>query len=133
MAFRDTRGGITPGKRLLARILAIPRKSILFKRALLFFWSTCHKPHKIREKDFPCPLCGSQCFYHNVIKQFVESVYEGVENALIEDFVPQDAIFDAVKLILSKEKYKKIKETQRIIKANVISAQHVKKHLLTIL
>ena len=51
----------------------------------------------------------------------------------IEDFVPQDAIFDAVKLILSKEKYKKIKETQRIIKANVISAQHVKKHLLTIL
>lgn len=49
----------------------------------------------------------------NVTKQFIESVYEGVENAQIEDFVPQDAIFDAVNLILSKEKYKKIKETQR--------------------
>ncbi len=64
-------------------------------------------------KDAYASLNPSKYKNINVIKQFIESVYEGVENAQIEDFVPQDAIFDAVNLILSKEKYKKIKETQR--------------------
>ncbi len=64
-------------------------------------------------KDAYASLNPSKYKNINVTKQFIESVYEGVENAQIEDFVPQDAIFDAVNLILSKEKYKKINKTQR--------------------
>ena len=48
-----------------------------------------------------------------ITKLFIESVYEDVENGQIEDFVPQDAVFDAVNLVLRKEKYKKISKVQR--------------------
>lgn len=64
-------------------------------------------------KDAYASLNPSKYKNISVTKKFIESVYEGVENAQIEDFIPQDVIFDAVNLILSKEKYKKIRETQR--------------------
>ncbi|MBR1605885.1 MAG: AAA family ATPase [Alphaproteobacteria bacterium] len=48
-----------------------------------------------------------------ITKLYIESVYEDVENGQIEDFVPQDAVFDAVNLVLRKEKYKKISKVQR--------------------
>lgn len=48
-----------------------------------------------------------------ITKLYIESVCEDTENCQIEDFVPQEAIFDAVNLILHKVKYKKIKNSQK--------------------